>query len=222
MTTNQKLRYNVDICFCIEVTNTMFGVLDVVKSNVSKIIQFIKNDIEKQDRYIDNYRVKVIAFRDFDTDKENSLEILDFVKLPEKQEEFLTFVDKLRATGGKTGKSNGLEALAMAMNSDWSKEGDRRRHIIVVFSSSSTHPIEKKSEYKPDGMPINFEEMTDWWERRKMEGLAKRLVILAPETEFWTDIATHWEQVIHYPSRAGNSLSDEDYKTIFTSGISEI
>ncbi len=223
MATNQGLSYNVDLVFCIDVTGSMAPVLETVKTNALKLYPDLMKEMEKKDKWVDTVRIKVIAFRDFEADGKNALEVLDFVDLKEKQEEFRSFVTALKPEGGGPIPENGLEALAMAMESDWNKGGDKRRHIIVVYSDAPTHPLEKKSEYKPDGMPANFNELTDWWEGQgKMEGTAKRLILFAPDAESWTDIATHWEQVIHYPSRAGEGLSDVDYETILAAIVNSI
>lgn len=222
MATNQGLSYNVDIVFCIDVTGSMNGILETVKENALKFYPDLMEQMKKKDKWVDELRIKVIAFRDFDADKANALEVLDFVSLPEGQEEFRSFVMGLKPDGGGPIPENGLEALALAMKSDWNKGGDKRRHIIVVYSDAPTHPLEKKSEFKPEGLPENFNELTDWWEQGKMEGIAKRLILFAPDAESWTDIATHWEQVIHYPSTAGGGLSDVDYETIVSTVANSI
>lgn len=214
MATNQGLSYNVDIVFCIDVTGSMTGVLETVKTNALKFYPDLMDQMEKKGKWVDKLRIKVIAFRDFEADKENALEILDFVDLPEKQEEFRSFVTALKPQGGGPEPENGLEALALAMDSDWNKGGDKQRHVIVVYSDASTHSLEEKSGYKPDGMPSNFNELTDWWEQGKMDAKAKRLILFAPDAASWTDIATYWDQVIHYPSTAGGGLSEVDYDTI--------
>lgn len=214
MATNQGLSYNVDIVFCIDVTGSMTGVLETVKTNALKFYPDLMDQMEKKGKWVDKLRIKVIAFRDFEADKENALEILDFVDLPEKQEEFRSFVTALKPQGGGPEPENGLEALALAMDSDWNKGGDKQRHIIVVYSDASTHSLEEKSGHKPDGMPSNFNELTDWWEQGKMDAKAKRLILFAPDAASWTDIATYWDQVIHYPSTAGGGLSEVDYDTI--------
>ena len=179
--------------------------------------------MEAKDKWVDTLRIKVIAFRDFEADGKNALEVLDFVDLKDKQEDFRSFVTALKPEGGGPIPENGLEALALAMQSDWNKTGEKRRHIIVVYSDAPTHPLEKISEYKPEGMPSNFNELTDWWDGQgKMEGPAKRLILFTPDAESWTDIATYWEQVIHFPSQAGDGLSDVDYKTILSAIVNSI
>lgn len=224
MATNQGLSYNVDLVFCIDVTGSMAPVLETVKTNALKLYPDLMKEMEKKDKWVDTVRIKVIAFRDFEADGKNALEVLDFVDLKDKQEEFRSFVTNLKPIGGGDEPENGLEALAMAMESDWNNSGEKKRHIIVVYSDASTHPLEKKSEYKPDGMPADFNELTDWWDGQsgKMDGPAKRLILFAPDATAWTDIANYWNQVIHHQSMAGKGLSDVDYKTILAAIVNSI
>ena len=43
---------------------------------------------------------------------------------------------------------------------------------------------------------------------------SKRLVLFAPYEEEWSVVTENWNNVIHYPSTAGNGLEDLDYKEI--------
>ena len=64
-------------------------------------------------------------------------------------------------------------------------------------------------------MPSNFDELTDMWEGQGyVNSSAKRLIIYTPDAYPWTDIATNWENSIHYPSKAGDGLADFDYQEI--------
>ncbi|GHU57069.1 hypothetical protein FACS189411_09540 [Bacteroidia bacterium] len=220
---NQGLKYNVDIVFCIDVTGSMGGILETVKTNALKFYPDLQKALSEKDKNVDSLRIKVIAFRDFEADGSSALEQLEFVKIPENDGKFSSFVSGLKPTGGGDEPENGLEAIALAIKSDWDKGGDRQRHIVVVWSDASTHPLEKASSYKPSGLPANFNELTDWWEGQSyMSNTAKRLILFTPDATAWTDIATHWESVIHVPSKAGEGLADVDYKTILSTIVNSI
>ncbi|MDR1499086.1 MAG: VWA domain-containing protein [Rickettsiales bacterium] len=219
----QGLRYNVDIVFCIDVTGSMHGILETVKTNALRFYPDLQKALSEKDKNVDSLRIRVIAFRDFEADGSSALEQLDFVKIPEDESKFGTFINGLRPDGGGDEPENGLEAVALAIKSDWDNGGDRQRHIIVVWSDASTHPLDKPSSCKPSGMPANFNELTDWWEGQSyMSRTAKRLILFTPDSSAWTDIATHWESVIHVPSRAGEGLADVDYKTILSTIVNSI
>jgi hypothetical protein len=225
---NQGLKYNVDIILCIDVTGSMHGILDTVKSNALKFHPDLQEALEEKDKNVENLRVKVIAYRDFYADGDHALLQSDFIDIKSDVESFNAFIHELEPAGGGDEPENGLEALALAMKSDWVRDGDRQRHIVVVWSDASTHPLEKNSADKPTnypvGMPKDFNDLTDWWEGQTYmaNSSAKRLIVFAPDSNAWTDIATHWENTVHYPSKAGEGLKDLDYKTIVSAIVNSI
>jgi hypothetical protein len=225
---NQGLKYNVDIVFCIDVTGSMHDILELVKKNALRFYPDLQNALDLKDKNVEALRIKVIAFRDFYVDGDGALETTDFIDLKNNPETFNSFVHSLRPDGGGDEPENGLEALALAMKSEWAKDGDRQRHIIVVYSDASTHPLETGSSgthiYYPKGMPKDFNELTDWWDGQSYMSnrSAKRLIIFAPDSNAWTEIATHWENTVHYPSRAGEGLGDIDYQTILSAIVNSI
>ena len=225
---NQGLKYNVDIILCIDVTGSMHGILDTVKSNALKFHPDLQEALEEKDKNVENLRIKVIAYRDFYADGTDALLQSEFIDIKSDVESFNSFIHVLEPSGGGDEPENGLEALALAMKSDWVRDGDRQRHIIVVWSDASTHPLEKNSAAKPTsypaGMPKDFNDLTDWWEGQTYmtNSSAKRLIVFAPDSNAWTDIATHWENTVHYPSKAGEGLKDLDYKTIVSAIVNSI
>lgn len=217
----QGLNYNVDIVMCIDCTGSMGGLLDNVKKNALKFYPDLKESCAKKDKEISELRIKVIAFRDFNADGDNALNETEFFKIPEQEDDFRHFINGLSPRGGGDEPENGLEALALAMKSDWTTGGDKRRHVIVVWTDASTHPLETpitKNEYYPQDMPANLDELTNWWEDEQSGVMpsrtAKRLVIFAPDASAWTEIGLNWANTIHHPAKAGEGLTDVDYETI--------
>lgn len=217
----QGLNYNVDIVMCIDCTGSMGDLLESVKANALKFYPDLKEACAKKDKEISELRIKVVAFRDFNADRDNALETTDFFSIPAQEDEFKRFIGHLTPRGGGDEPENGLEALALAMKSDWTTGGDKRRHVIVVWTDASTHPLENpitKNDYYPQDMPKNLDELTNWWEDEQSgimpSRTAKRLVIFAPDASSWTDIGLNWGNTIHHPAKAGLGLSDVDYETI--------
>ena len=217
----QGLNYNVDIVMCIDCTGSMGGLLDNVKNNALKFYPDLKESCAKKDKEISELRIKVIAFRDFNADGDNALNETEFFKIPEQEDDFRHFINGLSPRGGGDEPENGLEALALAMKSDWTTGGDKRRHVIVVWTDASTHPLETpitKNEYYPQDMPAHLDELTNWWEDEQSGVMpsrtAKRLVIFAPDASAWTEIGLNWANTIHHPAKAGEGLTDVDYETI--------
>lgn len=217
---SQGLKYNVDIVMCIDCTGSMGGLLDTVKANALKFYPDLKARCEKKEKEISALRIRVIGFRDLGYDKDKALVDSGFMPIPEEEEKFKGLVNSFVAAGGGPEPESGLEALAMAINSDWTREGDKRRHVIVVWTDASTHTLGetgKDNPLYPSEVPGNFDELTDWWEDEqsgKMNRSAKRLVLFAPDASSWTEIGLNWTNTIHHPAKAGVGLADVDYETI--------
>ena len=224
----QGLKYNVDIVMCIDCTGSMGSLLDLVKKNALKFYPDLREACEAKDKNIDELRIKVIAFRDYNADGSEGMHETQFFNIPAEEDRFKAFINGLEPNGGGDEPENGLEAVALAMNSDWTKGGDRRRHIIIVWSDASAHPLEAtitKNSFYPAGMPANFDEITDWWEDEqggKMNKAAKRLLIFAPDAQPWTDMGLNWGNTIHHAAKAGDGLDDVDYQTILNSVVNSI
>jgi hypothetical protein len=177
--------------------------------------------MEEKDKFVDNLRIKVIPFRDYyASDGQESMKESEFFDMPDQREEFSSFVNSIRATGGGSAPECGLEALSKAIRSDWTDSGDKQRQIIALWSDINPHPLEKNKDSKPssypDDMPSNFDELTNIWAGQggPMKYSAKRLLVFAPDAEFWTDIGNYWDNSVHYASKAGKGLEDVDYDTI--------
>lgn len=217
----QGVKYMVDLAFCIDATGSMGSIIERVKQAAVRFPDDLSSEMHSMSKFIDSLRVKVVAFRDFFADGADAINESRFFQFPTDRDEFAGFVKKLTATGGGDEPENGLEALALAIRSDWTKAGDKRRHIIAVFTDTSAHPLEKGATAKPPGYlsegPKNLDELTNMWEGQAyMERGSRRLLLFAPDADPWSRIASEWENTIQHPSKAGEGLSDIDYKTILS------
>lgn len=220
-TATRGLSYAVDIVFCIDVTGSMTPIIDAVKANAVGFYQDVQNNLTAKGKNVDQLRVRVIAFRDFNADPDGALQESSFFALPAEQDVFSAFVSGLVAEGGGDAPESGLEALALAINSPWTSEGDRRRQVIVVWTDQPAHPL-NFAVLPPDlasSVPTSFSDLTDLWEdpQGPVGSSSKRLILFAPDGPGWSDISASWENVVHHPSQAGGGLSDVDYGTIVDS-----
>jgi len=216
MGSNYSLKYNVDIVMCIDATGSMDGILDTVKCNALNFYGDLVNAMRKKGKQVNDLRIKVIAFRDYIADGEGAMLATDFFQMPAEQGEFRNLVNTVRAFGGGDEPEDGLEALAYAIRSDWTHDGDKRRHVIVVWTDASTHSLGfgKKSKYYPRKMAEDFSQLSGWWDQ--MDSRAKRLLIYAPEEDYWTTISDGWDNTMHFPSVAGNGLKEYEYDEILS------
>lgn len=224
-----RLEYNVDIVFCIDATGSMGPLLDMVKENALTFYRDLMNEMSQKGKNIDRIRARIVAFRDYMADGKNAMLTTDFYDLKEESDRFDAVIRSLHPEGGGDEPEDALEALAYAIKSKWTKGGDKRRHLIVVWSDASTHPIGYSAAAMnyPRKMVKTFDELTNMWDGDAksgglMDSNAKRLLIFAPEAEYWTDIAETWDNVIHFPSEAGSGLDRLSYQEILAQIINSI
>jgi hypothetical protein len=210
--------YDVDIVMCIDKTGSMSPVIEGVKANALKFDSDLRGKLESKQKELGQLRVRVIAFGDCYADGDSWVRSSDFMDLPGSSDRFKEFVSKVSPEGGGDEPENALEAIAMAIKSKWTSGGFKRRHVIVVWTDASAHPLEvakdKSVPHYPADLPRSFDELKDLWDSQAISASARRLVIFAPEAYPWGDIATHWDEAIHFPSQAGAGLGDVDYQTI--------
>ncbi|GHT97058.1 hypothetical protein FACS1894142_0620 [Spirochaetia bacterium] len=223
----QGVKYTVDIVMCIDSTGSMGSLINTVKASALRFHDDLLRKLAEKDKNVDLLRVKVISFRDYYHDGDKAMAVSPFFELPKDTSSFNSFVEPLIADGGGDEPENGLEALALAIKSDWAKAGDKRRQIIIVWTDASAHKLELNDSSKPSNypsdLPKNFDEITDWWEGQSyMNGSAKRLILFAPDAYPWTDIATYWSNAPQYPSKAGAGLSEVDYSTILDTLVNSV
>ena len=141
----------VDIVFCIDVTASMAPIIDTVKDLTLDLYDdLITNMREKNNRIVKQLRVKVIAFRDYYCDGPYAMEESVFFTLPEQKAQFRDFVSSLQAKGGGDEPENALEAMALAMKSDWVKvtnpNTERARNVVVIFAPEDAYPWSDMAE----------------------------------------------------------------------------
>ena len=219
---SQGLRYHIDIVFCIDCTGSMGPVIDLVKEKVRKFPNDLKDALAVKEKEIHEMRIRVVAFRDFASDSDALAASEFFVVEPSTDSaNFESFVNGLAASGGGDEPESALEALAIAMGSDWTDKGDRQRHVIVMFTDASAHKLEDRIGAIPsafaDVVPPDLDGLTDNWDGGqtvKLKQAARRLIIFGPDAYPWNVISDAWGQTVYLPSQAGKGLEDVEYSTI--------
>lgn len=217
---------NVDIVFVIDATESMQPLLDKVKNLTLTFRDELEKGLSKNKRKINKLRTKVIVYRDFYVDGQYAMEESPFYQLPEQTSAFHQFVSQIRAGGGGDEPENGLEALAVALRSNFVTDGTKKRHIIVLFTDASAHPLELQQEGVPGNYPPNmFKDLGEvyqfWGNGQDMLGSsfgssaqmikdAKRLVLFAPNMYPWNDMEMDLENVIRKDMDKGNGGRDLD------------
>ena len=207
------LQYHVDIVFCIDCTGSMGPVIDLVKEKVRKFPIDLNDALAKLGQYVHELRVRVIAFRDFASDTD-CLEASEFftVAPPTDLADFTLFVNQISATGGGDDEpESGLEALAIAICSDWTYQGDKQRHLIVMFTDASAHRLESRVGAIPAAfthvVPGSLEDLNDMWDGGMGVVLnrdARQLIIFGPDAYPWRTISNAWSDVVFVPGNHDN------------------
>ena len=222
MAEKYQVQYSVDLVFCIDTTGSMDELLNTVKENALNLYQDFTQMMLKKRKVVSSVRVRVVAFRDYVADGDMAMRVTKFFHLPEEAESLRLAVSSLDADGGGDDPEDGLEALAYAMKSDWSRAEQKRRHVIVLWTDAPTHDLGfgKSAPNYPAGMPADFEELTRWWgckgEPGVMDESAKRLLLFAPDAKSWSTIRDNWNNVIQFESKAGQGLREVDYSQILS------
>lgn len=230
MDNGNGFKYAIDIVFCIDATGSMQGLIDKVKNNALSFYNDLIAGMNAKGKKADSIRVKVVAFRDYVADKNKAMLVTDFFNLPYDNERFEQCIRSIKASGGGDEPEDGLEALAYSIRSNWNKSDCKKRQVIVIWTDASTHDLGygRTVENYPRNMAANFAELSEWWGDSQLpsdyiDENAKRLILFAPDVvkksgayveTSWGLISDNWNNVIHYPSKAGEGLDDVDYHTI--------
>lgn len=219
MAGQQMGEYYVDIVMCIDATGSMVPIIGEVKENAISFYQRFVDAMEENDKEVAQLRIKVIAFRDYGCDDEPMKES-QFFTLPAQNEEFRDFVNNIKAQGGGDGPENALEAIALALKSEWTTGGSKRRHAVLVFSDAPALSLGERASSRsyPSGMPTDIAQLGAWWEGTDQtlcstyQAKAGRLVAFVPNAEPWTELQA-WNRYWPAFSPAGTGLPDVDIQS---------
>lgn len=231
MGNNYGQNYHVDIVFCVDCTETMDNILNIIKGRALNFYSDVQKTMINKDKRISQLRVRIVAFRDYIAYDEEirrgsrgnyPMLVTDFFHLPEDSQKLEVSVKSLYPIGGGDEPEDSLEALAYAIRSDWDRAlGVKHRNIIVLWTDADAHTLgygSRASTY-PKGMARDFSALTAWWGNRKAPGFmtdqaVKRLILFAPGIGWWNDISQIWDNTIHHKLEAGGHLNEVDYNTI--------
>jgi len=225
-----NLLYAVDIVLCIDVTGSMQPVIREVKSGAFSFHSQLNAIMRRKGKDVSQTRIRVIAYRDFRDRADDALQATPFFKMPGQARAFESSVRSLSPFGGGDEPESGLEALSVAIDSEWEQGMDMRRHVIAVFTDASARPLggpERTKAQYPPGVPDTISQLGDRWgypgtQTSVMESSAKRLLLFAPDVYPWTEIADEWDNVMLIPSQAGAGLQELEFKEILDAIASSV
>ena len=220
--------YNVDVCLCIDKTGSMGPIINTVKRNALNLYRDVLDSLEKKQKHVSQFRIRVIWFGDYVADEVPIL-VSDFLTMPDDLSKYEEFVKSIKPDGGGDAPEDGLEALAYAMRSDWVKTGWRKRHIIALFTDAPTHELgygKKSSHYPRHGMPEDFGQLSEMWGNKQypgeMDNHSKRLLLFAPDTSFWHMIKENWNSVVMTPAEEATGLENVAYQYMINTIVNSV
>ena len=220
--------YNVDICLCIDKTASMGPIIDTVKRNALNLYRDVLDSLEKKNKRVNQFRIRVIWFGDYLADSVPIL-VSDFLKMPEELSTYEEFVKSVNPKGGGDAPEDGLEALTYAIRSDWVKSGWKKRHIIALFTDAPTHELgfgKAAQSYPKQGMPDDFGQLSEMWGNKtfpgEMDNSSKRLLLFAPDTSFWNTIKECWNNVVLSPAGESTGLEDIAYQYMINTIVNSV
>lgn len=127
---------SVDVLMCIDVTGSMSGIINTVKSNAIGFYDLFKQSCEEEGITLTSLNAQVIAFRDKNEDTD-WLQTSTTYSLPAQQSEYNSFVNSLYANGGGDIAESGLEALKQAFaKSDWGADDGYHRQVVILWTDA--------------------------------------------------------------------------------------
>lgn len=211
---------NLDLIYCIDATASMIPCIDKTKVAAKTLYSDMQNALKNSSREVTQLRLKVIVFRDFSHDGEDAIKESGFFNLPDETDEYEKFINDIEASGGGPIPESSLEALHLAIKSDWDKseyqdDAKKRRHVIVLFTDAPAHMLdnsgyrEKASENPlyPKDCPSDLSGLVNEW-NTVMDENAKRIVILAPNAEPWPLFETNFSPCVVRFAKAADGLDE--------------
>lgn len=190
---SQGVQYKLDIAFVIDATGSMGPIMAQVKEQARSLGDKICDALEKDGKHVAQLRMRVIDFGDFGTEGDEAIHQTEFFTMPDGKAQFQKAIDDIVFDGrGGDDPENALEALYVAMNSDWvelnSDAGMKGRHIIVLMTDA--YPLnlqERAGSYGyPDDLPNDINMLEGVWSAGAQDAMTqlsprnKRLLLFAP------------------------------------------
>lgn len=190
--------------------------LDILKSHAPTFDNDLRSALAAKHMEIETLRVRVVGFPDVSANDTTSISESPFFNLPDQSSDFAAAVNAMRPAADGDGAASSLEALALAIRSEWTSAGTRGRQVIVACSDTAPYPLEQTVEgsrrNSQSALPTTFDELTaDWEDQSYMSAADKWIVLIAPDVSGWSDISANWVGVIHFP------LSDGSYPLSYPS-----
>ena len=236
MAKSRKLNCSVDLVFVIDATGSMRQIMDKIKQIAIALPKSLTDAVKKAGKNMRKIRVKVIDFADFKAEGKDTIHESPFYNASTQIVQIINEFDTIKMVndagegrGGDEIPENALEAIWLAMNSDFTEErpDENVRQIIMVFTDASPLNFQERAKYPGYArynFPARIDEMRRLWgkyyggelklrteesdeeiERNlkvKLTPACARMILYAPLGELAGhswDYISSWERVSTFP-----------------------
>lgn len=210
----ESIPTNIDLVYCIDATERMKDSIEQIKNSLLFLHEGIARSLfYEYNRTVQKLRIKVIVFRDLNHDNDKAIEESKFFQLPDETDEYEKYIDKIEACEGEGESYSALEALHIAINSNWVRQNvtdDTRRHIIILITETSLHALDDAKYWKNASKNLN--ELFEEWNR--MDEFAKRLIIITSNLEPWIEINDMFSPCLLPVEGLNDEFTDQMFKFI--------
>lgn len=203
---------DIDIVMCIDNTSSMRGVADMVKKNAVNFCDDLRKYCSTHHRNVISSRIRVVEFGDL---QEKPIVVSPLFDMATQKRDFQQFVSRITPDAGGDDPESSLEALALAMQTEWRTSAKRLRHIIVLYTDAPAHDLGKhvgKPEYYPADMPKSLSGLMSLWDNMNKD--ARKMVLFAPNCMPWGHV-DDWDDVSHPAEDLSTVLSGSGYDMVF-------
>lgn len=196
---------NVDVVMCMDVTGSMSGIINTVKTNALNFYDIFKKGCDENNILLESLNTQVIAFRDKNVDGSSWFSQSTVYAMPDEKEGFHSWVNALYAAGGGDTPESGLEALDAAFSkTDWGIDDGYHRQVIILWTDAP-YLVGGYSDINIDNLQMKWNSMPT----------GRRLILFAPNgnSDFnggdWRNLDS-WKNVIHDTNITGG-FEDMEY-----------
>ncbi len=214
------LGWDIDLCLVVDGRRAMAPCMEAVKETILRIPGRFMETARSSRPGLGSLRARLLVFRDFACDGEKALEDTGFYTLtmdPEGEGAFREAVRKIRAESRAGRPGSGLEALALAMGSDWAIPAMNCRHVIFLFTNGPAMPLgnsfSKASPFYPPDLPVSLARMWQGWESAACADWS-RLFLFAPPVSPWTELRD-WDRTLLLQPAAETWPGETDLDALF-------
>ena len=208
----------IDIVFLIDGSEGFADGIGLVKERIKDFAEDVRSAALDLGEGIRQMRFKTIVFRDYLRD-ESPMEVSEWFLSPEGDASFSEHLDRLSPKGEK-GPKNGLEAIYLALCSDFAN-GWNDRQVIVLMTTSDALAMGEgaSSPAYPKDMGNLIDLVTAWMniaqnQPPKLGFHNKRLIMFAPEGSRYEELTSVLEGSMFRPISSLEDLQQLDFSDV--------